>query len=216
MKVSIIGTGRMGKALIEAAAPQIQNVIWGSRSIEKVDGLIKELGSEALPGSYDQALAADVIFHTLWFRDLLPWAKHNEEALKGKILVDICVPFTSDFSDLAIEWGTSAAEEIQQALPDTKVVGAFKNTFWKVFNQPVHQGVKSDVFVTSDDEGAKEMVMKLLQPLPFRFLDAGTLKNNRTIERMTLFSRELSQRYGHYPYVSWGLWGSDYKGLFSE
>lgn len=199
----------MGKGLMKVMAPHIKNILWGSRSPENATVLLKDLGYEGQSGTYEETLTADVIIHTMWFRDLLPWAKENAEQLKGKILVDIANPFTADFSDFTTDWRTSAAEELQRVVPGTKVVGAFKNTFWKVFDQPIHHGIKSDVYITSDDEEAKHVVIDLLQPLPFRIMDAGILKHNRTIERMTLFSRELSQRYGHYPYVSWTLWGGD-------
>jgi predicted dinucleotide-binding enzyme len=59
-------------------------------------------------------------------------------------------------------------------LPESKVVGAFKNTFFKVLEQPFHQGLVSDVFVTSDHEDAKNIVMQLLKGIPFRILDGGS------------------------------------------
>ena len=46
----------------------------------------------------------------------------------------------------------------------------------------------SDVFVVSDDIQAKAKLMELVQQTPFRYIDAGELKNARTIERMTLLS----------------------------
>jgi hypothetical protein len=38
-------------------------------------------------------------------------------------------------------------------------------------------------------------------------LDAEALSNHRTIERTALFSREMALRYGHYPYVSYRMFG---------
>lgn len=195
--ISVLGTGCMGKALVPLLQPHFDQVCWGSRTPDNTPGTV----------SYEEALRADVIIHTLWFRDVIPWALQNEEALAGKILVDIANPFTEDFSDFTLEWGTSAAEELQKVLPQTRVVGAFKNTFFKVLEQPLHNGQRSDVYVTGDDESARLQVIQLLQPLPFRVLDGGLLANNRTIERMTLFSREMAIRYGHYPYVSYRIFG---------
>jgi 8-hydroxy-5-deazaflavin:NADPH oxidoreductase len=210
MRISVLGTGRMGQGLIKVMSPHVKGISWGSRSPEKVEELIKKSNSkEVFPVTYEKALEADIIFHSFWFRDLLPFVKENKEELAGKILVDIVNPFTEDFSDFTTEWGTSAAEELQRTFPDTKVVGAFKNTFFEVFNQPIHEGMKSDVYVTSDEEEARDTIVKLLEPLPFRILDGGLLKNNRTIERMTLFERELAIRYGHYPYVSFRLFGAE-------
>jgi 8-hydroxy-5-deazaflavin:NADPH oxidoreductase len=207
MKISLLGTGRMGKGLIKTLAPHHQGMLWASRSLQKVESLVQELQVNVEPAEYEVALNADVIVHSFWFRDLIPWAQDNKDQLKGKILVDIVNPFTLDFNDFTLDWGTSAAEELQKILPDTKIVGAFKNTFFKVFDEPVHDGLQSDVYITSDDEEAKRTVMELLSGIPFRVIDGGDLKNNRTIERMTLFEREVSIRYGNYPHVSFRMWG---------
>lgn len=208
MKVSVIGTGRMGRGLVKTLSTIIPGLNWGSRSIDHVQQLIEEIEIKGVKGvSMDDALRADIIIHTLWFRDLVPFVQKRAQQLSGKILVDIVNPFTEDFSDFTTEWGTSAAEEIQKILPSTKVVGAFKNAFFKIFENPEHQGLMSDIYVTSDHDEAKKTVIELLQGIPFRIMDAGKLMNNRTIERMTLFERELAIRYGHYPYVSFRLFG---------
>jgi predicted dinucleotide-binding enzyme len=193
MNVSVIGTGRMGKGLVNILSPQ---VIWGSRHPEPKCQV-----------SYEEAMNADIIIHSLWFKDVIPWAMQNKEKLAGKILVDIVNPFTEDFSDFTLDWGQSAAEELQKVVPDTIVVGAFKNTFFKIFDKPIHEGLMSDVYVTADDEAAKNAVMELLTPTPFRILDGGKLSNNRLIERFTLFEREMALRYGNYPYAGNRLFG---------
>jgi NADPH-dependent F420 reductase len=208
MKISVIGTGRMGKGVVKVLSPFVEEMMWGSRSSEKVQDLVKAGKYEHLkPVETAEALQADIIIHSLWFRDLMPWAAANEKELAGKILVDITNPFTEDFNDFTLDWGTSAAEELQRLLPNTTVVGAFKNTFFKVLEEPIYQGQQSDIYVTGDDETAKRIVMDLLDPIPFRVLDGGRLLNNRTIERMTLFEREVAIRYGNYPYISFRMFG---------
>ncbi|CAG7642779.1 NADPH-dependent F420 reductase [Paenibacillus allorhizosphaerae] len=209
MKVSILGTGRMGKGLVNNLLPHLEELRWGSRSVQRLTELIQghAYRSKIVPVDYVEALEADVIIHAFWFRDVLPWARANRDKLSGKIMVDIANPFTEDFNDFVTDWGTSAAEELQKLLPDTKVVGAFKNTFFKVLEEPLHQGLRSDVYVTGNDEEAKRTVMELIEPAPFRVWDGGRLCNNRTIERMTLFEREVAVRYGNYPYVSFRMFG---------
>ncbi|MDP4086910.1 MAG: NAD(P)-binding domain-containing protein [Bacillota bacterium] len=209
MKISVIGTGRMGKGIVKTLSPYVETLCWASRNTEHVKNLIGgyEWKNHLLPVTYVDALEADMIIPALWFRDLLPWAKENHDKLTGKILIDIVNPFTEDFSDFTLDWGQSAAEELQRILPATKVVGAFKNTFFQVFNEPIYNELKSDVYVTSDDEVAKKEVMSLLESIPFRVIDGGNLSNNRIIERITLFEREVAIRYGNYPYISNHLFG---------
>lgn len=213
MRISVLGTGRMGKGLIRTLAGHQAHhtLLWASRSLEKANELIEQNELKGVTAAtYEEAVKADIIIHSMWFRDLIPWARQNKEKLEGKILVDIVNPFTEDFNDFTTDWNTSAAEELQKALPKTRVVGSFKNTFFKVFDSPRYNGLLSDVYVTSDDDEAKAIVLNALSALDgtsFRLLDGGKLINNRTIERMTLFEREVSIRYGSYPYVSFHMFG---------
>jgi predicted dinucleotide-binding enzyme len=212
MKIAVIGTGRMGTALAQTfstLAGQQCQLLWGSRSAHRVQQLVKELNLNAAPVSTGEALEADIVLPALWHQDQLAWLPQHRERLQGKIVINITNPFNATFDDFTTDYNTSSAEELQKLVPEVRMVGAFKNTFWEVFKNPVCHGLPSDVYVTGDDTEAKQTVMNLLKPLPFRILDGGGLKSNRTIERMALFSRELSRRYGHYPYVSWRLWGSE-------
>jgi 8-hydroxy-5-deazaflavin:NADPH oxidoreductase len=214
MKIAILGTGRMGKGLVKTfyqAYPQ--EVLFSSRDKQRAQDVLNELNLNYRAVEMNEALLADVIIPTFWFRDLIPWAIAHKEQLKGKIIIDITNPFNDDFSDFTTTYDTSSAEELQKVIPESIVVGAFKNTFWVVFDAPVLQGIKSDVFVTSQDEAARKKIIELLKPLPFRILDAGLLKNSRTIERMTLLSSEMARKAGSHPRISYNLWGLEHDGL---
>ena len=50
-----------------------------------------------------------------------------------------------------VTWNTSGAEEIQHRFPKTRVVSAFKNVWWEVFDAPQFGDTVSDVFMVSDD-----------------------------------------------------------------
>ncbi|MES2848024.1 MAG: hypothetical protein V4685_03125 [Bacteroidota bacterium] len=137
----------------------------------------------------------------------MPWVKKYEQELKGKILVDITNPFNESYDDFVLDYSTSSAEEIQKLIPGTVVAEAFKNTYWVVFDNPEFVGIKSDIYVTANDDTSRESIISLLQPIPFRIFDAGKLKNNRTIERMTLLEKELATKAVNHPRVSFHLWG---------
>ncbi|PSR52759.1 hypothetical protein AHMF7605_04095 [Adhaeribacter arboris] len=214
MNIAIIGTGRMGKGLIKTFYQYYpQKVSFSGRKKEQTQSVVQELQLDLAAKSIEEALQADVIIPTLWFTDLLPWAEKYRDLLKGKIVLDIVNPFNDNFDDFTTPYGTSAAEELQKAIPESTVVGAFKNTYWVVFDKPILQGIKSDVYVTSDNEFVRKQIIDLLRPLPFRVLDAGLLKNNRTIERMTLLSGELARKAGSHPRISYNLWGLEHEGL---
>jgi predicted dinucleotide-binding enzyme len=131
--------------------------------------------------------------------------------LRGKLLIDITNPFNDDYSDFILPWDTSGAEQIQVRVPEARVVGAFKNVWWEVFDAPQFGDTLSDVFVVSDDAGAKQTFFELVQGTPFRYIDAGKLKNARTIERMTLLSGEMGQRYGFFPRMNYKLLGAQWR-----
>jgi 8-hydroxy-5-deazaflavin:NADPH oxidoreductase len=208
MKAIIIGTGRMAKGILKTLAQAYPNDIGlYSRDIERAKATIDDLQVEANAVSLDEVFKADIIIHTLWYKDILDFVKQYKEQLKGKILVDITNPFNENFDDFVTDYNTSSAEEIQRLVPETTVAGAFKNTYWVVFDDPEFGGIKSDVYVTSNDDKARSIIMNLLQPTPFRIFDAGGLKNNRTIERMTLLEKELASKAGNHPRVSFHLWG---------
>ncbi len=214
MKTAIIGTGRMGKALLKTFYESYpDSILFSSRSKQKAQEVIQALGLQLEAVPMEAALKADIIIPTLWFKDLLPWLEENKEELKGKIIIDITNPFNAAFDDFTTAYDTSSAEEVQKIVPQSTVVGAFKNTYFVVFDQPLLQGLKSDLYVTSDDEQALDNVIKVLKLLPFRVLNAGSLKNNRTIERMTLLSGELARKAGNFPLVSFNLWGLEHEGL---
>jgi hypothetical protein len=67
------------------------------------------------------------------------------------------------------------------------------------------------VFVVSNHAAAKKTFLELVRETPFRYIDAGNLKNARTIERMTLLSGELGQRYGFFPRMNYKLLGEPWQ-----
>jgi 8-hydroxy-5-deazaflavin:NADPH oxidoreductase len=209
VKISVLGTGNMGKALAKQLAAHVKNeIIWGSRNPAAAAELAKVFPSKNMViSTYEEALKADIIIAALPAAALMEWAAANKEQLKGKIVVDISNPFNADFSGFTTAWGESSAENLQSVLPESKVIGAFKNTFFKVVENPVFEDQQSDVLVTGDEDQAVQRFIELLRPLPFRFINAGKLANNRTIERFTLLELELAIRYQTYPYISMQVFG---------
>lgn len=208
MKIAIIGTGRMAKGIgsVLSQAYPFQVGIY-SRNSERAKEVIEQFQLKATAISIESVFTSQIIIHTLWYTDALEFVAKYRDQLRNKILVDITNPFNEDFTDFVTGFDTSSAEEIQKRIPDTRVVGAFKNTYWVVFDQPEFGGIKSDIYVTGDDELSRKTIMEVLQPTPFRIFDAGLLKNNRTIERMTLLEKELATKAGNHPRVSFHLWG---------
>lgn len=210
--IGIIGTGRMGVRLAKAFADKGHRVILGSRNVEKARKIASELGRKNISaGSYEESLNSPWVLPAIFTRDgLLDILEPYRDLLDGKFFIDITNPFNEDYTDFTLPWNTSSSEQIQLRFPKTRVIGAFKNVWWEVFDAPDFDGSVSDVFVVGDDVAAKEAFLRLVKGLPFRFLDSGRLSNARTVERMTLFSGELGQRLKYFPRMNYKLLGEEW------
>ncbi|MUG95170.1 dinucleotide-binding enzyme [Scytonema sp. UIC 10036] len=207
--IGILGTGRMGVRLAQMFARAGQQVILASRDPNRSAAIVRGLGQTMLSsGSYENAADADIVLPAMFLRDgMLETLEPLRNQLDGKVYVDISNPFNDTYTDFILPWDTSGAEQIQHRFPKTRVVGAFKNVWWEVFDEPTFGDTVSDVFVVSDDESAKSALIQVAVNTPFRYIDAGRLANARTIERMTLLSGELGQRYGFFPRMNYKLLG---------
>lgn len=212
-EIGVIGTGRMGTRLAAMFARAGRRVILGSRDPRRAEAIVEALGVPRLhAGTYEQAASAPAFLPALFLRDEL--IQHLEALrghLSGKLLIDISNPFNDDYSDFLTPWDGSSAELLQQHFPEVRIVGAFKNVWSEVFDRPLFDGVTSDVLVTGDDELAKQAFLNLAADTPFRYLDAGPLRNSRTVERLTLLTGRLGRQLDIYPTMNWRLLGQTAK-----
>ena len=206
-ELGVLGTGQMGSRLAAMFARAGHQVILGSRDSERAEAIVKASEIPTLrSGSYGDALRAPVILPAVFIRDgLFDLLDRNCRKLTGKVLIDISNPFNDDYSDFITPWDTSGAEELQRRFPQVRVVGAFKNVFAEVFDEPQFAEALSDVLVTGDDDEAKAEFMRLAADTPFRYLDAGPLIFSRTVERLTFITSRLGRQLNSYPRMNWRL-----------
>jgi 8-hydroxy-5-deazaflavin:NADPH oxidoreductase len=199
----------MAVRLARLFAESGNRVILGSRTPERALRIVQRLGIEAITaGSYRKAAEAPVVLPSMFLRDgMLDLLEPLRDSLDGKLWIDITNPFNDRYDDFILPWDTSAAEEIQKRFPRARMVGAFKNVWWEVFDQPKFEGGVSDVYVVTNEAPWRHEFLALVQGAPFRFVDAGRLYNARFVERMTLFAAELGQRQGYFPRMNWRLLG---------
>ena len=197
----------MGVRLAAMFARAGREVVLGSRDPDRAAAISEDLDIPTLrAGTYADALAAPAILPAIFLRDgLLDLLCRHCRKLSGKLFIDISNPFNADYSDFLTPWDSSGAEEIQNHFPQARVVGAYKNVFWEVFDQPRFGESLSDVLVTGDDPNAKAEFLALAEGTPFRYLDAGPLVNSRTVERLTFITSSLGQQLNSYPRMNWRL-----------
>jgi 8-hydroxy-5-deazaflavin:NADPH oxidoreductase len=207
--IGILGTGRMGVRLARMFARAGRTVVLGSRDRSRSQRIVDGLDIPGIvAGTYEQAVDAPAVLPAAFIRDGLFDTLHQlRDRLEDKLLIDITNPYNETYTDFITPWNSSGAEELQKRLPRTRVVGAFKNVWWEVFDAPYFDGALSDVFVVSDHAEARQSFLQLAAGTPFRYIDAGVLKNARTVERMTLLLGELGRRYEYHPRMNWRILG---------
>jgi NADPH-dependent F420 reductase len=182
MNIGILGTGKMGAGLGKLWAEVGHRVCFGSRDREKARALAYHVESEAVGGSYAEAVAfGEVIILAV------PWttAEDTVKALApfdGRILVDITNPWGDTPDKLAIGHTTSAGEQIALWAPDAKVVKAFNHVFYKILENPDFAGGQAGLFLAGDDAPSKAIVAELGREIGFSPFDAGLLNKARLLE----------------------------------
>lgn len=180
MKVTLIGSGNMGSALASRISKAGHTVVITGRNADKAKELARTIG--AVFKDKAAAEGADVVVVATPYPDAVV-ALRSAGDLAGKVIVDITNPLTADYTGLTIGHSTSAAEEIQKALPGAKVVKAFNTVFAPVIVQgPNLAGATVPVYFAGDDAAAKETVKSLIQSMGFAPVDAGALRNARYLE----------------------------------
>ena len=191
-KIGIIGAGNMGRAFANRLAAAGHDVAITAKDPAHAEEAAKAAGRSARAVPRDQiARDADVLILATYFPDA-PDALRAAGDLRGKTVVDISNPLTPDMSGLSVGFTTSAAEEIQKAVPTAKVVKAF-NT---VFAQVLGSGARAQVLYAGDDAGAKEAVRALIESAGFEAVDAGPLANARQLEPLGLLNIYLGYAAG--------------------
>jgi predicted dinucleotide-binding enzyme len=188
--ITIIGTGNMARTIGTLAVAGGNTVEVVGRDQSKAADLAKALGDGATTGEFGAVPAGDIVIVALLYASVVPVVAQYGNALAGKVIVDICNPFNSAGDGLAIPDGTSIAQEVAQAAPDSaSVVKAFNTVFQVVLAkaQPV------DVFIAGDDERAKAGVAAFIESLELRPLDVGGLNMAHYLEGMGLVAVGLAQ-----------------------
>ena len=173
MRIAIIGTGRVGSALVKGWKAAGHTVQAASRGTE--------------PGVATVAAWAEVIVLAVPYAALQELAPQIAPAT-GKIIIDCTNPIAmgSDGMGLALGHTTSGGEALQAALPDAQVVKALNQVGAEVMADTQGFAHPPVQFLAGDDEMAKERVAALLVDLGFEPLDAGDLAKARLLEPFAL------------------------------
>ena len=182
MKVGVLGTGMVGKAIASRLVALGHDVMMGSREAGNPKALAwaRDAGTLARAGTFAEAAACgEIVFNcTKGAISLDALTAAGEGNLAGKILVDVANLLPPDRSR-----SESLAEVIQQAFPRAKVVKTLNTINCDVMVNPSMLPEPHTVFLSGNDEQAKRTVLGLLESFGWRdVLDLGDLSTARATE----------------------------------
>jgi 8-hydroxy-5-deazaflavin:NADPH oxidoreductase len=177
--ISIIGSGNMAAAIGTRAANHGHTVEFLSRNTAKARALADQIGDRATVGTFGAKPAGDIVVLAVLYTGAVDVITRYGDALAGKILVDITNPFNADATGLVTASGTSAAQLIAAAAPESAHVVKALNS---IFGHVLAQDKPLDAFLAGDSAEAKARVTAFLESLDMRPLDAGGLAMAHVLE----------------------------------
>jgi NADPH-dependent F420 reductase len=202
MRVGVLGAGNFGKALAAAVVRSGHGAVLGSRHPDRAAAAAREAGAAAAASPRDAVRGADVVVLAVPYDAVAGIAEELGEELRGRTVVDV----TNRFDPRALD-GTSNAELVQAALPQSRVVKALNTVMAARLAAPVIDGVTLDGFLAGDDAAAKAQVTELLRSLGLHPVDAGPLVMARALEAIALLGIQLNMANGWTWQTGWKLLG---------
>lgn len=165
--ISILGTGNMGTAIAAIA--------------EKGGNTVQLLGSK----DTNTAVTGDIVILAVPYPAIKEVLAQRADQLTGRIVVDITNPVNfQTFDSLTVPADSSAAAEIAEALPNSKVLKAFNTTLGPTLASGTVGTQPTTVLIAGDDTDAKTQLANIITAGGLQAIDAGTLRRARELEAL--------------------------------
>ncbi|PNE38163.1 NADPH-dependent F420 reductase [Streptomyces noursei] len=207
--IGILGTGRVGTNLAGKLAQAGHHVTLGRRSPkDETTAPAEDTGPRiCFADQRTTARTADIVINATPGDSSLNRLTDLRTELAGKILVDVSNA-TRDADDGLpgdlVYPGSSLAEQLQAALPDTRVVKTLNTMLFMVMTAPETLATAPTVYVSGNDEDAKKTVTGLLGDLGWQSAwieDLGNITTARATEAMILVVPHVLRRHGFKPFA---------------
>jgi predicted dinucleotide-binding enzyme len=203
MKIAVLGTGMVGRALSSRLAGLGHDVAIGTRDVDTTLSAAEPDRMGNVPFAQwhadhsevrlltfaDAGVHGEVIVNaTAGGVSLAALEAAGADSLAGKVLMDVAN--TLDFSQgmppiLAVVNTDSLGEQIQRAFPGTRVVKTLNTMNASVMVDPSRVPGDHDVFVAGEDTDAKETVKGLLREFGWKddnIVELGGIRSARGTE----------------------------------
>ncbi|MFF8406804.1 NADPH-dependent F420 reductase [Streptomyces sp. NPDC015684] len=190
--IAVLGNGRVGGNLAAAL----------TRAGHQVTVADSTPGAAA-----DAARAARIVINATPGAGSLERLAALRAELRGKILVDVSNATLDGPDGLPADLlypGSSLAEKLQEALPETRVVKTLNTMLFPVMTAPATLTQPPTAFLSGEDPRAKQTVRALLTGLGWRqewITDLGGIETARATEAAILFVPHVIRSSGLTPFA---------------
>jgi len=191
MRIGILGSGDVGKALAVGFLASGHEVMVGSRDAAKLEEWRKTTAPKATLGSFAQTAAFGdvVVLATVWNGTESAIKLAGVDALRGKTVIDVTNPLV--FAEgkppaLALGHHDSGGEQVQRWLPGSHVVKAFNIVGNAHMYKPDFPGGPPTMFLCGNDAEAKRVVTSFLDAFGWEAIDIGGIEGSRLLEPMCI------------------------------
>lgn len=189
MKIGLLGSGNVGQALAKGFISEGHEVYLATHEPEGDKGVqLKDVIPQANVCTFAEAAAGGelLVLCVKWAGAPDTIAQAGKENLAGKVIIDTSNIIKTDGGTMLYGGGeTSAAEQVQEWLPDSKVIKAFNTVGAAMMYKPQLE-ITPTMFLAGDDATAKQQVSELVQAFGWEPLDAGKLAASRDLEHMAM------------------------------
>jgi predicted dinucleotide-binding enzyme len=206
MKIGILGSGPVGRALGKGFASKGHDVMLGSRTPSKpeVQEWLKATSGKVSAGTFSEAANhGDIIVLCLLGEGTEPAIKvAGTKNFDGKLVIDATNPL--DFSKgmppgLFVGTTDSLGERVQRLLPTAKVVKCFNTVNNQTMTNPQMKEGLADMMICGNDESAKRQVAGLLKQFGWgEPIDIGGIDGARWLEAYTALWVRLAMKLGSF------------------
>ncbi|HZA73124.1 MAG TPA: NAD(P)-binding domain-containing protein [Propionibacteriaceae bacterium] len=185
MQIAIVGSGDVARFFGQAFAAAGHEVTLGTRDPEQTRAR-QEWADVDLPLAAYADLRGEVFLNATRGDGSLAALQAVGPALHGKVVIDASNPL--DLSrgfppSLFVSNTDSLAEQLQQALPEARLVKMFNTMAHEVMVDPAGLGQESTIFVAGNDTAARQTAADLARELGWvDVLDLGDLTAARGLE----------------------------------
>ncbi|MBI5514344.1 MAG: NAD(P)-binding domain-containing protein [Deltaproteobacteria bacterium] len=205
MKIGILGTGDVGKALGRGFLATGHEVLLGAREAgnAKAREWAEAQGPKARAGTFAEAAEYGelIVLATLGTAVVEATKLAGPAHFAGKVVVDTTNPL--DLSKgfpptLAVSGEDSGGERVQRALPDARVVKAWNSVGNALMFRPELPGGPPTMFRCGNDAEAKATVAGILEAWGWSPMDAGDIRSSRYLEALCILWVSTAARGNHW------------------